>query len=164
MKAGDSISYLNEKKTGTIVSINKQMATILDEYGFKETVDLAEIVLRDEDLYAKISVSKKQEDNKVKSKKNAKATRTLDLHFQNLVKNPNSYSAQARLQIQKENLIETLEYCKKNPIKKLTVIHGIGDGILQEMVFDVLKGYSGIEYEDQNIFHQSSGNVEITFR
>ncbi len=164
MKAGDSISYLNEKKIGTIVSVDKKTATILDEYGFTEKVDFSEIVLRDVELYAKIAVKKKPEDNKIISKKNTKATRILDLHFQNLVKNPNSYSAQARLQIQKENLIETLEYCKKNPIKKLTVIHGIGDGILQEMVFDILKGYSGIEYEDQNIFHHSSGNVEITFR
>ena len=50
MKAGDSISYLNEKKIGTIVSVDTKTATILDEYGFTEKVDFSEIVLRDVEL------------------------------------------------------------------------------------------------------------------
>lgn len=164
MKIGDSISYLNENKTGIVVAINKNLVEILDEYGFTEEVAPNEIVLRDDSLYSKISTEKKDESTKIKSKKKSTATRTLDLHFHLLVKNPNAHSAQARLEIQKENLLEMLEYCRKNPIKKLNIIHGIGDGILQTMVFDVLNGFAGIEYEDQNIFHQSSGNVEVTFR
>jgi len=164
MKIGDSISYLNEKKTGTVVATHKNNATILDEYGFTEEVGLNEIVLRDDTLYTKTPIERKVEGFKIKSKKKTTATRTLDLHFHLLVKNPNAYSAQARLEIQKENLLEMLEYCRKNPIKKLNIIHGIGEGILQNMVFDVLDGFAGIEYEDQNIFHHSSGNVEVTFR
>lgn len=164
MKTGDFISYLNERKTGTVVAINKDLITILDEHGFTEKVALNEIVLRDDSLYSRIAIEKKDEAIKIKSKKKSTATRTLDLHFHLLVKNPNSYSAQARLEIQKENLMDMLEYCKKNPIKKLNIIHGIGDGILQTMVFDILNGFAGIEYEDHNIFHQSSGNVEVTFR
>lgn len=164
MKTGDFISYLNERKTGTVVAINKDLITILDEHGFTEKVALNKIVLRDDSLYSRIAIEKKDEAIKIKSKKKSTATRTLDLHFHLLVKNPNSYSAQARLEIQKENLMDMLEYCKKNPIKKLNIIHGIGDGILQTMVFDILNGFAGIEYEDHNIFHQSSGNVEVTFR
>ena len=164
MKIGDPISFLNENKLGTIVSINNKNAKILDEYGFTEEVDLNEIVFRDDSLYSKISTEKKDEITKIRSKKKTDATRTLDLHFHLLVKYPNTYSAQARLQIQKETLIENIEYCKKNPIKKLNIIHGIGDGILQNMVFDVLQGFAGLEYEDQNLFHQSSGNVEVIFR
>ena len=164
MKIGDSISYLNEKKTGTVVAINRNLVKILDEYGFTEEVGLNEIVLRDESLYSKTPIERKVEGFKIKSKKKSTATRTLDLHFHLLVKNPNAYSAQARLEIQKENLIEMLEYCRKNPIKKLNIIHGIGDGVLQDLVFEVLNGFAGIEYEDQNIFHQSSGNVEVIIR
>lgn len=164
MKVGDSISYLNEDKKGTIISFIKDKVKILDEHGFSETVDLNEIVLRDADFYAKISTEIKEESSTIKSKKNSTIEKVLDLHFHLLVKNPSAYSPQARLQIQRENLLDMLEYCRKNPIKKLNVIHGIGDGTLQNMVFDVLKGFSHLEYEDQNLFHQSSGNVIVTFR
>ena len=164
MKIGDSISYINENKKGTIVSIKKEFAVILDEFGFEETVELKEIIVRDDLFYSKIPTIVKEETKISKSKKNSKAILTLDLHFHLLVKNTTSYSANERLQIQKEKLINTLEYCKKNPIKTLNIIHGIGDGVLQNMVFYVLEGFAGIEYEDQNLFHHSSGNVEVSFR
>ncbi|MFC6267323.1 Smr/MutS family protein [Frigoriflavimonas asaccharolytica] len=164
MKIGDSISYLNENKTGKIIGLAINSVDVLDEFGFKETLSLNEIVLRDQDFYSKIHIEKKPETSKIKSKKNNSIIKILDLHFHLLVKNPTAYSPQARLQIQKEALLEMLDYCKKNPIKKLNIIHGIGDGTLQAMVFDLLKGYTNLEYEDENIFHQSSGSVMVTFR
>ena len=164
MKAGDSISFINEDKRGTVVSMKAKTAVILDEFGFKETVELAEIIARDEHFYAEISVVKKEEPKTLHSKKNGKASLILDLHFQLLVKKSTGYTAQERLEIQREKLLNTMEYCRKNPIKTLNIIHGIGDGVLQKMVFDVLEGIAGIQYEDQNLFHESSGNVEVTFR
>lgn len=164
MKAGDLISFVNEAKKGTLVSLKGQQALIENEFGFEETVNLNEIVPRDEGFYSKIAIEKKEEPEAFKSKKNARAYLTLDLHFQLLVKNTSGYSAQERLDIQKEKLLATLDYCRKNPIKCLNIIHGIGDGTLQKLVFEVLEGVSGIEYEDQNLFYHSSGNVEVTFR
>ena len=52
--------------------------------------------------------------------------------------------------IQREKLIEKLEYCRSNNMKKLNIIHGIGDGVLQNMVYEVLQGFMGIEYEDHD--------------
>jgi hypothetical protein len=47
-------------------------------------------------------------------------------------------------------------------LKKLNIIHGIGDGVLQNMVHEVLQGFAGIEYEDHDFLPQF-GNVEVTF-
>ena len=64
---------------------------------------------------------------------------------------------------QSEKLIEKLEYCRSNNMKKLNIIHGIGDGVLQNMVHEVLQGFTGIEYEDHDFFYHSTGNVLVTF-
>ncbi|SFI51721.1 Smr/MutS family protein [Halpernia frigidisoli] len=163
MKKGDLISVLDETTKGTIISIGKDFAIIEDEFGFEHSIEISKIIPRESNLYEKSKVLIKDNLEKKSSKKNSDNVRNIDLHFEKLVKNTAEYSAFERLQIQKETLIDNLDYCKKNYIKKLNVIHGIGDGILQNLVYDYLKGYVGIQYEEDDFFFHSSGNVLVTF-
>jgi hypothetical protein len=48
-----------------------------------------------------------------------------------LVKNPNDYDSFERF-IQKEKLMEVIEFCRKNNLKRLEIVHGIGDGTYRE--------------------------------
>ena len=97
------------------------------------------------------------------SKKNQTQPQSIDLHFEKLVNNPKDFESWERLMIQREKLIEKLEYCRSNNMKKRNIIHGIGDGVLQNMVHEVLQGFAGIEYEDHDFFYHSTGNVLVTF-
>ena len=163
MKKGDLISVLDETTKGKIISLGKDFAIIEDEFGFEHSIEISKIIPRENDLYDKSSVTVKDKSEKKASKKNSDNSRTIDLHFEKLVKNTAEFSAFERLQIQKETLIENLDYCRKNYIKKLNIIHGIGDGILQNLVYDYLRGYRGIEFEEDDFFFHSSGNVWVTF-
>ena len=163
MKKGDLISVLDETTTGTIISVGKDFVLIEDQFGFEHSIEISKIISRESSLYEKSTVSIKDKLEKKASKKNSDNSRSIDLHFEKLVKNPAGYSAWERLEIQKETLISNLDYCKKNYIKKLNIIHGIGDGVLQSLVYDYLSGYSGIQYEEDNFFFHSSGNVWVTF-
>lgn len=163
MKKGDLISVLDETTTGKIISVAKDFVLIEDEFGFEHSIEISKIIPREKNLYEKSEVLIKDKSEKKISKKNSDNNRTLDLHFEKLVKNPAEYCAWERLEIQKETLIENLDYCKKNYIKKLNIIHGIGDGVLQNLVYDYLRGYSGIEFEEDDFFFHSSGNVWVTF-
>lgn len=163
MKKGDLISVLDETTTGKIISVAKDFVLIEDEFGFEHSIESSKIIPRESNLYEKSEVLIKDKSEKKISKKNSDNNRTLDLHFEKLVKNPAEYCAWERLEIQKETLIENLDYCKKNYIKKLNIIHGIGDGVLQNLVYDYLRGYSGIEFEEDDFFFHSSGNVWVTF-
>ncbi len=87
----------------------------------------------------------------------------LDLHFDNLVKNPGDYDSFERLFMQKEKLIEVLEFCRKNNLKRLEIVHGIGDGILQRMVWDVLESQVNIDFYNKEILHHQSGAVMVEF-
>ncbi|WP_417430286.1 Smr/MutS family protein [Halpernia sp.] len=164
MKIGDLISVLDETTTGKIISVGKNSVKIEDDFGFEQEIEISKIILRNDEIYKNSKIIIKKENLKKSSKKKGENSRTLDLHFENLVKNPTEYSSWERLEIQKEKLLEEIDYCRKNYIKKINVIHGIGDGVLQEMVYDILRGQTGIEFEENEFFHHSSGNVWVIFK
>ena len=118
-------------------------------------------MVQNKNLYHDISVVKKEENTKNTSKKHAKNEMVLDLHFDRLVKNPQEYDPWERLFIQKEKLQETLDFSRANKIKNLEIIHGLGDGTLQNMVYEALKNSTHIEFEENEFFKHSSASVRV---
>lgn len=163
MKIGDQVSVIDENLSGKVVTIIANQVKIEDEHGFTYNFSKDKLTILDANLYDNSPIIKKKETPKVISKKHNKAPLRLDLHFDLLVKNPSDYDAFERLMIQREKLEQTIDFCRKNHIKKLQIIHGIGDGILQKMVYDVLEGLTNIEYDSDGFFYHQSGNVEVKF-
>ncbi len=164
MKINDKVSAIDENLEGTITSVHGNIVVFKDEFGFTHQYPKDKLVLRDTDLYENMKVEKEETSQKPISKKNKNEPFVLDLHFERLVKNPSDYDAFERLFLQKEKLIKTLEFCRANKIKKLEIIHGIGDGVLQKMVVDVLHSQINLEFEDHEFFYHSSGSVLVNFR
>lgn len=163
MKVGDKVSVIDENMRGKVLTIIANEVKIEDEHGFTYNFSKEKLTILDADLYENSPIIKKNETSKVISKKHNKAPLKLDLHFDLLVKNPSDYDAFERLMIQREKLEETIDFCRKNHIKKLQIIHGIGDGILQKMVYDILEGLTNVEYDSDGFFFHQSGNVEVKF-
>ena len=163
MKVGDLVSVIDENLKGKVLKIIAQQVKIEDEHGFTYNFSKDKLTIIDAHLYENSPIIRKNEAPKVVLKKHNKAPLKLDLHFETLVKDPSGYEAFERLMIQREKLLETIDFCRKNHIKKLQIIHGIGDGVLQKMVYDVLEGLTNIEYDSDGFFYHQSGNVEVKF-
>lgn len=163
MKVGDLVSVIDENLKGKVLKMIANQVKIEDEHGFTYQFSRDQLTIIDTDLYANAPIVRKKESSKAISKKHNKAPLKLDLHFNFLVKNPSDYDAFERLMIQREKLLETIDFCRKNRIKTLMIIHGIGDGVLQKMVYDVLEGLSNVEYDSDGFFYHQSGNVELRF-
>lgn len=163
MKVGDNVSVIDENLRGRVIKIIANQVKIEDEHGFTYNFSKDQLTILDSGLYENTPVIKKKETTKLVSKKHKKTPLKLDLHFDSLVKNPSDYDAFERLMIQKEILLETIDFCRKNKIKNLLIIHGIGDGVLQKMVYDVLEGLTNIEYDSDGFFYHQSGNVDVKF-
>lgn len=163
MKVGDLVSVIDENLRGKVLKIIANQVKIEDEHGFTYNFSKDQLTIIDSGLYENSPIIKKQETPKITSKKHNKAPLKLDLHFELLVKNPSDYDAFERLMIQREKLQEAIDFCRKNKIKTLQIIHGIGDGVLQKMVYDVLEGLTNIEYDSDGFFYHQSGNVEVKF-
>ena len=164
MKLGDSVSVIDDQLKGKIISVKGKKVTIEDEHGFPYEYDAEELVVQQAEIYNQIETIRKEESSKPISKKHDKKPLVLDLHFEHLVKSPNDYNSFERLFRQKEKLLTTIEFCRKNNLKKLEIIHGIGDGVLQKMVHDVLESQTNLEFQNKEILHHQSGTVLVYFR
>ena len=164
MKIGDAVSVVDDQLKGKIISIKGKNVTIEDEHGFSYDFDANEIVLQEPEIYKGLKTIQKVEKPKPTSKKHDKKPLVVDLHFSNMVKNPAQFSPFERITLQKEKLLQTLDYCRENNLKKLEIIHGIGDGIVQQMVNEVLENQKNLEYHNKEILHHQSGTVLVYFR
>lgn len=163
MKIGDKVSVVDEDLGGVVTSVKGNIVVFKDEFGFTYQYPQEKLVPKNADLYDNIKIIKKNEPQKVVSKKHHKNVLVLDLHFHNLVKNPNDYDSFERLFIQKEKLEQTLSFCRKNNLKKLEIVHGIGDGVLQKIVWDTLESQTNLDFYNKEILHNQSGAVMVEF-
>ena len=162
MKIGDRVSVIDEDLLGEITTVIGNEIIIQDTSGFTHRYKKTEVVLRDVDFYQEITIYKKPETVITKkSKKHNKNHLILDLHFDKLVSQPSEYEGFERLFIQKQKLLDTLDFCREHHLKKLEIIHGLGDGTVQKMVENVLQGQINLEFHHVEILHQQSGNVMV---
>lgn len=164
MKIGDQVAAIDDNLKGIITSVKGETVAFKDEHGFTHQFKKNQLVLQNPSIYENVETIQKSETEKPISKKHNKKHLVLDLHFDNLVKNPSDYDAFERIFIQKEKLIETINFCRKNNLKKLEIVHGIGDGILQKMVHDYLSGQTNIEFDDNDFFYHQTGSVVVSLR
>ncbi|SIQ41114.1 Smr domain-containing protein [Chryseobacterium sp. RU37D] len=163
MKIGDKIAVVDEDLSGIITSVKGNIVFFKDEFGFTHQYPKEKLVPKISDFYENIKVVKKAEPQKNISKKHQRNPLVLDLHFPNLVKNPNDYDSFERLFIQKEKLLEALEFCRKHYLKRLEIVHGIGDGVLQKLVWDILENQTNLDFYNKEILHHQSGAVMVEF-
>ncbi len=72
----------------------------------------------------------------------------VDLHIEELVKNPDYLSSHEKLSIQLETFEKELDSAFVNGIKKITFIHGVGNGRLKQEIIGILKTIKGLQYRD----------------
>ena len=164
MKIGDKVSVIDDILKGKITAFNGKKITVEDEHGFSHVYNENEITLQNPEIYNQLKTVQKEETSKPKSKKHHKNPLVLDLQFETFGKNSGKIDAFERLFLQKEKLLKTLDFCRENNLKRLEIIHGIGDGVLQKMVHDVLESQTNLEFHNKEILHHQSGTVLVYFR
>ena len=148
-KVGDHVFFKKEKENGTVVklhSINRIVVEILD--GMQFTVSPKELILIDsatnnvsaygDFFYNKDKLKRKEKKLKRNDIKGVK----IDLHIESINSKQSSFFKGDILQFQITTLREKLNIALKMNISKITIIHGIGSGILKSKVHKVLDEYN----------------------
>lgn len=88
----------------------------------------------------------------------------IDLHIGELVDNIKGLSNHDMLNIQVNYFIKTLESAINNHYRKVTFIHGVGNGVLKQRIIDKLKDYEGLENYDASLAKFGVGALDVVIR
>ena len=147
---------LNVDKFYIIDTINYVTNGYFDEkaliYNITEEHLMAEIENVAHELQLKFVKQKQQIDQplpKPASKATKNDTEEVDLHIEQLVDNPKAFTPVEMLGIQMKRFTDTLEEAKRNRMKRIVFIHGVGNGRLRLEIQRVLKQkYPKLRHQD----------------
>ncbi len=88
-------------------------------------------------------------------------TAVVDLHIGEIVDNIAGLNSYDMLQLQLEYFIKTLESALANNFRKVTFIHGIGNGVLKNGIIKKLEEYEGVENRSASLAEYGQGAVDV---
>lgn len=158
---GDTIAYLNTTGTGTVKEIKGEEVLVEDENGFDNWYHQRDLVIR-----KRIEVGEvPQKDAPVRKSAEPRALRPgtyeKDLHFPSLVDFPKNYTNRQMLDIQINAARNAIEHARRSGIKKVILIHGVGEGVLREEIHSMLERMDKLQFYDASYDKYGSGATEV---
>ncbi len=155
-KTGDKVKFLNEKGGGIIVAVKSHEEVIVQlPDGIEIPYSASELISDDKNFTLDSSSSPLQETSSTektnyptKHKQQQRKYQEhieIDLHIEELTDNPALYAPHEKLQIQLDYFEKKLYNAIANQVRKITVIHGIGNGRLKYEVREFLKNVDEVE-------------------
>ncbi len=168
---GDTVETVDDVIKGVVESINGDNITILSEDGFPlnflshELVKIAnEIRVSNFEIAQVIKekeISKRKKAVVVKPKERTAPKMEVDLHINQLVKNPKLLDNYEMLNLQIETAKRQLDFAIRKKIQKIVFIHGVGEGVLKEELGYLFGKYDNVKYYDAEYQKYGKGATEV---
>lgn len=174
-EVGQRVGYLYERGYGIIQSLDKKEAVVLDENGFDRKVPVQELVFIHSDNYTQsVDVTltekdKSEADEQIRKFEERTGQRQsiqvweIDLHIESLVESHSGLSNTEIMLRQMASFRQSFQKAKKQRINKLTVIHGVGEGVLKNEIRTYLAQQEQIEVYDADYANYGKGATTIEF-
>lgn len=176
IKVGDIVETIDDAIKGKVINVETRVITFEDENGFEfqfqvneliklnveETINLGSFTNRSiSDIAEEKEGSKKRKNPTVKSKKRHKPTFIVDLHIHQLIDSTKGMANFDMLNLQLDTARRQLDFAIKQRIPKLIFIHGIGEGVLKQELYTILRKYNNISFYDADYREFGLGATEI---
>jgi len=151
MNIGDKVQALDDDFEGIILSINDNDIEVQDQDGFSVMYSYKELVVIDRysldiEQMSEVPFSvirekegvKKKKSQKITQKQRSAPTMEVDLHIHKIVKRGGRLSN-----------------------SKMVFIHGVGEGVLREELYTLLRRYEGIKFYDADFKKYGAGATEV---
>ncbi|MBM3404969.1 MAG: DUF2027 domain-containing protein [Bacteroidetes bacterium] len=106
----------------------------------------------------------KQEPPLIEKYKSSPGVAVVDLHIEKILDAPSSQDPASYLGIQLDRFSRCLESAIKEGYRKVTFIHGIGEGVLKTSIIAVLRDYEGLDYQEASLLKYGNGAIEVLMR
>lgn len=93
--------------------------------------------------------------------KTSEGEAVVDLHIGELVNNISGLSSAGMLKLQKDYFIRTLESAIKEGYKRVTFIHGVGNGVLRDEIVKLMKEYENLEKRSASLTKYGVGAIDV---
>jgi len=171
-KAGDKVSFLNEKGNGVIINILSNFrVSVLNSDGFEVIYSIQELVpLADKSNYkVDFKSENKWQDQKEEQKikpPNLEVDEAweVDLHLHELIDSYQQKSDHEKLLFQLNYFKKCMDAAFSHRIKKAIFIHGVGKGTLRQEIIHALKDYERITHYDAPLKRYGYGAITVEFR
>lgn len=167
IQKGDKVKFLNDVGGGTVSRVDGDTAYIIDDTGFEYPVGVSELVKSDEErdkelkgedtltgfVHKGIPDEEERRRSKVGDDKPREVTSKpddlveVDLH-QDVITEDDNLEPHRILRLQMDQFRRNLEKAKRDRVKKVVFIHGVGEGILRNEIRKELEYYPNCSFED----------------
>ncbi len=93
--------------------------------------------------------------------KTAEKEAVVDLHIGELIDNISGLSSSDMLKIQKDHFIKALESAIAEKYKRVTFIHGVGNGVLKNEIIKMMQDYENAENQSASLAKYGVGAVDV---
>ncbi len=87
----------------------------------------------------------------------------VDLHIEELVDSIKGLSNHEMLSIQLERFEKELDAALQNKFRKITFIHGVGNGRLKQEIHSILKSTREVSFQDASYKEYGFGATQVNF-
>ena len=178
LQIGEKVVFLNEAGGGIIRKIQLPLYFVEDETGFERPFqgnELAKIHGSDyqlhNELVDKILVENTMEEINHTVRKESRTgylrpidVWEIDLHIESLTESHSGLSNAQILNKQLSIFKAFFSDARKKNIRKLIVIHGVGEGVLKDEVRLFLSKMEGVEYFDASYQEYGKGATQVELR
>lgn len=176
INVGDIVETIDDAIKGSVVSIEESLITIEAEDGFLFQFEASElIVINDKDSINLASLSnhdvseikrekettKRQTSNPTKAKQRHRPTFVVDLHIHQLTDSTKGMTNFDRLNLQLDTARQQLEFAIKKRMPKMVFIHGVGEGVLRQELYTLLRHYNNVKFYDADYKTYGLGATEV---
>ena len=162
---GQEVLFIHEKGKGVIDEINKEYLKITDEDGFSRIFHVRDVTVIHSKDHGDVPIEVIHDDTEIKkNQKSNDQVWTIDLHIEELVDKPKLLTNYEIVQKQLFELRKFFNQAKAKKIRKIVIIHGVGQGVLKTEVITFLRGNDGVEIYDGNYWEYGQGATVAQIR
>lgn len=175
MKIGDQVQVLDDDFAGTVVAINKDIVQVASEDGlllsFRKTELIPAISSHHAAQLSQVSLQaiaskgdlkpKKKKELTSHKKKQKMPPMEVDLHIGKLVSSSRGMSNFQILSLQLDTAKRQLIFARSKRIQRIVFIHGVGEGILKEELYYLLRKEENIDFYDADYQKYGVGATEV---
>lgn len=175
---GDKVAVIDDAIEGVVLKVNKETIVVKTEDDFEMTFFVNELVKLHNanelnDIFSSKSISEVLKEkaspkkHKIAFEKRSKKDEfvlEVDLHIEKLVPSTRGMSNFDILNIQMDEVKRKVEFCLKNRLPRMVLIHGVGEGVLKSEIEFFLGRYDNLVYQDASYRKYGLGATEVYFK